>query len=198
MISIQIDEPLASKLRAAKKVITKPRVRNGAVLAALLIPMTLVAAPVIVPNQFASGQPSSAADVNANFDALAIGINDNDSRINTLVASNPTPSATGVSAYVTTRNNDGATIADSFNSSGGAVSLTGNTGDYAATFNDVQCVENTMPVGIATVVPYVTSLAATCRISTITQIGNNCRISVRCFNTTGSLRAGPVAIEYRR
>jgi len=41
------------------------------------------ASPVTVPNTFTSGTPAVAADVNANFNAVAVGVNDNDSRITT-------------------------------------------------------------------------------------------------------------------
>lgn len=41
------------------------------------------ASPVTIPNTFTSGTPAVAADVNANFDAVAAGVNDNDSRITT-------------------------------------------------------------------------------------------------------------------
>ena len=40
-----------------------------------------LASSVTIPNSFASGTPAVAAEVNANFDAVAVGVNDNDSRI---------------------------------------------------------------------------------------------------------------------
>jgi hypothetical protein len=44
------------------------------------------ASEVVIPNQFNSGTRAIAAEVNANFDAAAISINDNDQRISTIVA----------------------------------------------------------------------------------------------------------------
>ena len=42
------------------------------------------ASSVTIPNTFVSGQTAVAADVNANFDALAVGVNDNNSRLTTV------------------------------------------------------------------------------------------------------------------
>lgn len=41
------------------------------------------ASSVTIPNTFTAGTTAVAADVNANFDAVAVGVNDNDSRITT-------------------------------------------------------------------------------------------------------------------
>ncbi len=46
----------------------------------VLTPITY-AGNVTIPNNFTSGTPAVAADVNANFNAVAVEINDNDSRI---------------------------------------------------------------------------------------------------------------------
>jgi len=51
----------------------------------------LVAGPVSVPNSFTSGTPARAADVNANFSAVATAINDNSSRLSALEANANTP-----------------------------------------------------------------------------------------------------------
>lgn len=51
-------------------------------LAALLAcPAWVLAGPVTVPHTFLAGTPASAAQVNANFGALAAAVNDNDQRI---------------------------------------------------------------------------------------------------------------------
>lgn len=45
--------------------------------------ITAFASSVTIPNAFTAGTTAVAADVNANFDALAVEVNDNDSRITT-------------------------------------------------------------------------------------------------------------------
>ncbi len=158
-----------------------------------------MAAPVTVPNDFSANTPSSASEVNANFDALAVGINDNDSRINDVLATNPTPSRAGVSAYVTTTS-PSAAIGSSFNSTGGAVTIVGSGGSCTATFAGITCVSTAGDLlGIATVVPYAGSLARTCRVRDLTQVGADCTIDVDCFATEAlGLIGGALAIDYRQ
>ena len=197
-IQIQVDERLARKIRPVAKAVTKPRVRAIAALCALAIPMTLMAAPVTVPNEFAANTPSSAGDVNENFTALAVGINDNDTRIDAIVASNPTPSAAGVSAYATAGNGG---IISSFNSTGGVVtSTTGVTGRYDVSFAGITCVDTTgAAIGIAIANPFVGSIARTCRIRDFTQTGANCIIRVECFGAGDfGLIGGDLALEYKQ
>ena len=55
-----------------------------------------LASSVTIPNSFASGTPAVAAEVNANFDAVAVGVNDNDSRI-TVNAGDITSNSGGIS-----------------------------------------------------------------------------------------------------
>lgn len=45
---------------------------------------SLVASELIVPNSFTSGTPAVAAQVNANFEATRVAVNDNNARINQL------------------------------------------------------------------------------------------------------------------
>jgi len=52
--------------------------------AILLCAAPALASEVTIPNTFTSGTTASAAEVNANFSALATGVNDNHSRISTL------------------------------------------------------------------------------------------------------------------
>jgi hypothetical protein len=49
--------------------------------AVLFLPVLAFASPVAIPNQFADGDPISAAEFNENFDALATAVNDNDTRV---------------------------------------------------------------------------------------------------------------------
>ena len=69
------------------------RVVSG--LVATLCTGHALAGAVVVPNEFFSGTRARAADVNANFEALADAINDNDRRLSALEAGpsgvTPTP-----------------------------------------------------------------------------------------------------------
>jgi len=157
--------------------------------------MTLTAAPVTVPNTFQANTPAKASEVNANFDALQVAVNDKDTRLATLEALKPAPTANGILAYATTINGNSG-IGDTFNSTGGTVTVTGTTGDYAATFAGITCVQGGVPKGMATVVPYNLSTALACRVDSLVQVGADCKVQVRCFDAAGALRAGAVAITY--
>jgi hypothetical protein len=193
-IHVHIDERLARGARRVGRALRRGLLIAGALLL-LAIPLTLVAAPVDLPNQFEPGTPASASEINANFDELAAAVDDKDERLAQLELARPLPSAGGVTAYVTTTDNV-ATRGSFFNSRGGDVTVTGTTGDYAATFQNLTCVQDGAPLGVATVVPYVSSTAVNCRIGTITQVANDCEIAVRCFDSAGSLRAGAIGLSY--
>ena len=47
----------------------------------LLVPLVVTACTVTVPNTFVNGTPADADQVNANFDAVEIAVNDNDARL---------------------------------------------------------------------------------------------------------------------
>ncbi|MHC4959071.1 MAG: hypothetical protein ACYTGN_11925 [Planctomycetota bacterium] len=53
----------------------------GTALVVLFVLEAALAGPVTVPNTFQANTPAVAAEVNANFDAVATAINDNDTRI---------------------------------------------------------------------------------------------------------------------
>jgi hypothetical protein len=128
------------------------------ILLLLAVPVTLMAAPVTVPNSFTANTPAKAADVNANFKSLEVAVNEKDTRLNTIEAKKPAPTANGILGYATTK--DGiSTIASTFSSTGGAVAVSGTTGDYKVTFNNLTCVVGGLPKGSATVVPKYVSLA---------------------------------------
>ena len=48
-----------------------------------LLPVPAVADTVDIPNEFSAGTPAIAAEVNANFDAIEVAVNDNDARLTT-------------------------------------------------------------------------------------------------------------------
>lgn len=50
----------------------------------LAIPLAAYAGSVVLPNVFTNGTTANAPEVNANFDALVAGVNDNDARIDAL------------------------------------------------------------------------------------------------------------------
>ena len=60
----------------------------SAASAGLLLAGSTLAGPVTVPNNFAAGTPAVAADMNANFAAVADAVNDSDARIVQLEADN--------------------------------------------------------------------------------------------------------------
>jgi hypothetical protein len=60
-IHIHIDESLARRARAVKGFLRRPAVLITSVLLLVAIPLSLRAAPVTIPNQFAAGSPASAA-----------------------------------------------------------------------------------------------------------------------------------------
>lgn len=49
-----------------------------------MLPLLAISGEVVIPNTFVAGSKAVAAEVNANFDAAAAAINDNDSRISAL------------------------------------------------------------------------------------------------------------------
>ena len=51
----------------------------------------VIAGPVTIPNTFTAGTPARAAEVNANFTAVATAVNDNDARVKTLETSAAKP-----------------------------------------------------------------------------------------------------------
>ena len=71
-------------------------------VAVLLASNSIVAfaSSVTIPNTFVADTPAVAADVNANFDAVAVGVNDNDSRVTTntnAISTNTTDVSTNTS-----------------------------------------------------------------------------------------------------
>jgi len=46
----------------------------------LLVPLVVAACTVTVPNTFVNGTPADVDQVNANFDAVELAVNDNDAR----------------------------------------------------------------------------------------------------------------------
>ena len=90
------------------------------------------ASSVTIPNTFTSGSSAVAADVNANFDALATSVNDNDSRV--------TVNESAITANTTTSGNNAAAV------TANTTSISNNT--TAATSNSAGVSTNTS--GVAT------------------------------------------------
>lgn len=88
------------------------------------------ASSVTIPNTFTSGTPAVAAEVNANFDALAVGVNDNDSRVTTNT-SNISTNATGIST------NQGNIATNSTNISSNDTDIAANAAAIATNATDI-------------------------------------------------------------
>jgi hypothetical protein len=58
---------------------------------AIAISTGVIAGPLTIPNSFSAGTPARAAEVNANFNAVATAVNDNNSRLTTLEAQSARP-----------------------------------------------------------------------------------------------------------
>ena len=56
-----------------------------AVAVGLLLPGTLMASSVTIPNEFISGTPARADEINANFNSVKTSVDDNDARIKQLI-----------------------------------------------------------------------------------------------------------------
>jgi Sulfatase-modifying factor enzyme 1 len=119
------------------------------------------ASNVTVPNSFTSGTPALAGEVNANFDAVAAGVNDNDSRVTT----NTGDIATNASAIGT----NAADIADNVTDIGtntanigvNAAAIATNTSDIASIQNSVNCSADMVAVGPLCVDIYEASVWST-------------------------------------
>ena len=106
-----------------------------------------IASNVTIPNSFTSGTPAVAAEVNANFDAVATGVNDNDSRTTTntsdiatnaaVIGTNTADIATNASAIGTNVTNIGVNTA----------AIATNTADITALQNSVNCSVDMVAVG---------------------------------------------------
>jgi len=120
-----------------------------------------IASNVTIPNSFTSGTPAVAAEVNANFDAVATGVNDNDSRTTT----NTSDIATNAAA-IGTNTADIATNASAIgtNTTGIGVNtaaIATNTADITALQNSVNCSVDMVAVGPLCVDIYEASVWST-------------------------------------
>ena len=92
--------------------------------------MPAFASSVTIPNTFTAGTPAVAAEVNANFDAVAASVNDNDSRVTTNAAN-----ITSNTNSITTNTGNITTNAGNITTNTGNIAT--NTGDIATNAADI-------------------------------------------------------------
>ena len=68
-----------------RRLATRKRLRLGLLLLLLLVPPAVYAASSTLPHVFIAGALTDADEMNANFTAVATAVNDNDSRLDTLL-----------------------------------------------------------------------------------------------------------------
>jgi len=86
------------------------KLKTVASICVLILAVNSQASDLTIPNQFTSGTRAVAADVNANFDATAISVNDNQAQLTDLIAQITALSAT-VTANSATISDNATTIA---------------------------------------------------------------------------------------
>ena len=69
----------------SRRLAARNLLRFGLLLLLLLLPPVVYAASVTLPHVFVAGALTDADEMNANFTAVATAVNDNDSRIDTLL-----------------------------------------------------------------------------------------------------------------
>ena len=83
-IEIELDGVAAKVCGSVKRVVTKRRLGVLAAVSLLALPVATIAAPISLPHTFSAGQVISSSEVNANFTAVADGVNANDTAIGAL------------------------------------------------------------------------------------------------------------------
>lgn len=109
-------------------------IKTIASISLLILTFNSQASELTIPNQFTSGARAVAADVNANFDATAISVNDNQTQLTDLIAQ-----ITALTATVTSLQAEVESLqADSVAGLSGVLSVgTDNQGNTAAIFSGV-------------------------------------------------------------
>jgi len=117
-------------------------------LVLLSVPLLVAAGTLDVPNTFVNGQIADADQVNANFDAVATSVNDNDSRITSAAADAATAQsaanaaiASAAGAQSTADANASQIAAHDTNISTLAIAVSGNVSAIAS--NDTDIAANT-------------------------------------------------------
>lgn len=103
-----------------------------------------LASSVTIPNTFTSGTPAVAAEVNANFDAVATSVNDNDSRVTTNTAN------------ITTNTGNITTNAGNINTN--TADIATNAADILALQGSTSCPSDMVAVGSICVDMYEASI----------------------------------------
>jgi hypothetical protein len=153
------------------------------------VPIMLRAAPTTVPHTFQPGTVISASQVNDNFNALLAGVNANDSRLTRALSS-----LNGIFAYAGTAVPDGP-LARSYNSTAGAVTVSGSGGGYVVRFAGIDC--GASPGKGLAIAQSAGTPGITCRVNgDWGNDANTCRVYVGCFSTSGSLEATPFSLMY--
>jgi len=110
------------------------KLKTIASISLVILTFNSQASDLTIPNQFTSGTRAVAADVNANFDATAVSVNDNQAQLTDLIAQ-----ITALTATVTSLQAEVESLqADSVAGLSGVLSVgTDNQGNTAAVFSGV-------------------------------------------------------------
>lgn len=155
-------------------------------------------AVVTIPNTFTAGTTASADEVNENFAALKTAVDALEARLDGLGSNPPMPSASGVLGYASI-SFDGSTASKSFNSSGGAITLSSPhiTGVYGISFAGLgngTSQSGNVQVTMLDLLTAVGCIATDESIAPFTDVD----ILIGCFDSVGTLTDASVSVAYMR
>jgi len=166
-------------------------------LVLLSVPLLVAAGTLDVPNTFVNGQIADADQVNANFDAVATSVNDNDSRITSAAADAATAQsaanaaiASAAGAQSTADANASQIAAHDTNISTLAIAVSGNVSAIAS--NDTDIAANTEAITANDTDITTNTAAIAAHDDGVFEISQTCASSTGCF--TGDAPGFPVTL----